>query len=269
MEKKKEKEILQEEEEEEEEEASEGDEDSGMYSEAEGEEEEEAEVEAEEEVQEEAKEKGGKHSTKDKKKAETLALCRELGLDLSGTLQEKIASYCRVMLAQPIETLKQVHLPAIFSPQEMTSMWQMLRGWIKKASSKTQAKWAEICKLQGSHTAPGGKNEANNSILNLALVRSMDWEEQICKLSVGLEDVEEEGKHSKWLYKSELQRKVGKATTARWIKTNKLEVDYDSDGEQIFRKKQRIHNESTVLRSDQTTKQKRSSTKNNKHNQQQ
>lgn len=169
-----------------------------------------------------------------KQRTATVALCKTLGIDLKGTLKEKIQMYCKAMIEQDTETLKKIYLPVLFSPLEMSSLWQMLKGWINKASTQTKAKWQEICKMQGGKD--GDKTSAKMAVLNLAMVKKADWEE--CMMEVGFKMLDEDEKKAKgtWLYKGELERTVGKLTTARWLKIGKLEEGTDADGEAVYRK---------------------------------
>ena len=57
------------------------------------------------------------------------------------------------MIEQDVQELKQMYLPVMFNKTEMSGLWQMLKGWIKKASPGLKAKWGAIDKLQGSHAA--------------------------------------------------------------------------------------------------------------------
>ena len=172
-----------------------------------------------------------------KQRQETMALLNALGIKLDGTLKEKIQQYCRAMIEQSVDVLKKIYLPTLFSPAEMSTLWQMLKGWIAKASPKTQAKWKEICKTPMS--SAGTKNLAKMAVLNIALVRQTDWEEHMVEVTIGVKDEESKKSDGKWLYKSELERKVGKATAKRWIRDGKWEEGVDSDNEPIYRKVQK------------------------------
>ena len=172
-----------------------------------------------------------------KQRQETIAVLNDLGIKLDGTLKEKIQQYCRAMIEQNVDVLKKIYLPTLFSHSEMSTLWQMLKGWIAKASPKTQAKWKEICKTPMS--SAGTKNLAKMAVLNIALVRQTDWEEHMVEVTIGVKDEESKKSDGKWLYKSELERKVGKATAKRWIRDGKWEEGVDSDNEPIYRKVQK------------------------------
>ena len=183
----------------------------------------------------EAAELDGKKGAKQRQ--ETIAVLNDLGIKLDGTLKEKIQQYCRAMIEQNVDVLKKIYLPTLFSHSEMSTLWQMLKGWIAKASPKTQAKWKEICKTPMSHC--GSKGLAKMAVLNLALVRQCDWEELLVEVTSGVKDEESKKSEGKWLYKSELERKVGKQTAKRWIRDGKWEEGEDSDGEAVYRKVQK------------------------------
>ena len=85
----------------------------------------------------------------------------------------------------------------------------------------------------------GSKRLAKMSVLNLALVRQCDWEELLVEVTSGVKDEESKKSEGKWLYKSELERKVGKQTAKRWIRDGKWEEGEDSDGEAVYRKVQK------------------------------
>ena len=74
---------------------------------------------------------------KREKHVATAQVAKKIGLNLSGSLKSRIEQYCKAMIEQDLGTLRQMHLPALFSAAEMSSLWQMLKGWIAKAGSTT------------------------------------------------------------------------------------------------------------------------------------
>ena len=190
---------------------------------------------------------------KQEKLDESLALIQQLGIDLHGGLKEKIEAYAKAMIEQDVTVLKKVHLPALFTPQEMSSLWQMLKGWVAKASPTVKSKWNEIQKMNMSHGGGNGKNEQKMAILNLALVRKMDWEEMVVEMSTEVSTTNDKEITGTWAYRGELERQVGKSTAKRWIESGKWEKGYDSDDESMYRKVQKSDREkrSVAARSQQ------------------
>ena len=83
----------------------------------------------------------------------TLKIIKDLNLQLStdGTLKQRLQDYCRIMSEQPVDVLKKVHLPTSFAPKEMSALWQLLKGWIKKSSPNMKQKWKAIQEMKGDH----------------------------------------------------------------------------------------------------------------------
>ena len=149
-----------------------------------------------------------------------------------------------------------MHLPALFPQNEMSSLWQMLKGWVQKASPKVKAKWQEIQKMAMSST--GDKTEKKMAILNLALVRKQDWEERVVEMTSEIGMSAERSTTGTWLYRGELEQQVGKATTRKWIANGKLEKGFDSDDESMYRKVQKSDAERRTVAA--SVKQRRSGT---------
>ena len=108
-----------------------------------------------------------------KAKAATLAMAKHVWIKLKGNLNELVQQYCKLMIEQDVHTLKQMHLPAFFSPTHMSALWQLLKGWVAKASPGLKAKLEQIKRMNGTHS--GGKTKAQMEILNLALVQKDKW----------------------------------------------------------------------------------------------
>ena len=85
------------------------------------------------------------------------------------------------------------------------------------------------------------------AILNLALVRKVDWEEHCIHVGTVLEEKEQKKAESKWLYRSEMIRKLGRKTATRFIKSKKWEKGEDSDGESMYKKVQKSEISSQTL----------------------
>ena len=77
------------------------------------------------------------------------------------------------------------------------------------------------------------------AILNLAMVRKHDWEEHALVVGVTATETHTKAATGKWLYRGELEAKLGKGQTRRFLMKGKYEKGEDSDGDSVYRKIQK------------------------------
>ena len=145
------------------------------------------------------------------RRLETIEQCKKLGINLHGVPQGEGRPVLQGHDRAGHTHSGNMYLPAMFSPSEMSGLWQMLKGWVKKSSPGLKAKWDAISKLHGSHAAINSSSKM--AILNLALVRKDDWEEHALNVSFSATETTAKKSEGKWLYRGELEAKLGK--TAR------------------------------------------------------
>ena len=83
------------------------------------------------------------------------------------------------------------------------------------------------------------KNAQKMEILNLALVHRDRWESFLVTEQTSTEKIESVIDDSTWYYRGELVKILGAAQTARFLEKQKFEAGEDSDGDSIYKKRQR------------------------------
>jgi hypothetical protein len=172
-------------------------------------------------------------SNRNEMRQQAKELAIKIGMPENGSLQERVAAYCRAMITQDVGVLKQVYLPGIFRPEEMSSLWQMLKGWIAKASPAVQKKWKELKEKPGRG---GDKQKTKLEILNLALVRKKDWQDIVAKSTTEVSKETSVWKEGRWMYRGEIENTIGMAQAQRFLEKGKWEKGEESDGDSIYRK---------------------------------
>ena len=59
------------------------------------------------------------------RREQTLKLATTLGIDLDGSLKDRISQYCKVMVEQDVQIVKNMYLPALFDGKDM-SVWSLV-----------------------------------------------------------------------------------------------------------------------------------------------
>ena len=130
-----------------------------------------------------------------------------------------------------------------FLPKQVSGLWQMLKGKVKKEKPEVQAAWGQI---KGSKVREG-KDQAKNKVMVAAIFGDDDvlcnpeatprWIDLIMTFSIKYseEHVKETG--GAWLSLGQLEQQVGSCEANRKIDEGKYEVRDDSDGEPEYRLK--------------------------------
>ena len=108
----------------------------------------------------------------------------------------------------------------------------MLKTWVGNASSQTQKKWETIKESQGKCKG-GTKNKQRTMVLNLALIRRSDWEELVATELHEYVQEKSNTTEGKWLYRGELEKKVGIRQATLFIDSGKWEKGEDSGGDSL------------------------------------
>ena len=127
-------------------------------------------------------------------------------------------------------------LKTMFKPEQMHSLWQVLKGQRRREGPEAEKKWDDLQKHKGSRTNITALKTRCLEVALLGNERTGTWEDVLVSFSTSLEDKTEDRVAELWKYAGELRQLHGRKEAAKFIKDGKYEVGEDRDGTVMYKK---------------------------------
>ena len=144
-------------------------------------------------------------------------------------IDEKIARFQKACLGQS-EGARGPLLRKWFSPKEMSLLWGRLNTAVGRSNAALKQKWADLKKKDQGRSSQ--KNQINNEILalKLSVENENEFAERAITIIEELKVSRENSREGEWVYRGELEQKLGQREAAEHIAMGKYEEGEDHQG---------------------------------------